>query len=448
MTEKTLREGAPARKAPAQKAPARAKPKPVPVVPAMDDAASFSAFTDQADGLLETCRTHWQYGEWEELAALDEARFSNHRDRAKLALLAAVGRINTGDFAAARRFLGLAKGWGCDARLINQVLISQVHNTLGRVAACLDDAEASSEHFGKAIQLVEPRAGTNLLGRTREIRETARIGLLPEAAKLMNIDFAKAASIAADNEARLRILKAEVELLQGGLSLALRRGQMYQEDATSGLEDRGRDIETHAMSQLGQDLWVVEQTGGLRGGYFVEFGATDGVMLSNSLLLEREFGWTGLCAEPNPKFFRQLVVNRRCKVLPACIGSVTGERVKFITADAYGSMMEFVGSDSHADKREAYLAQGEVIDVTTVSLHDFLTQNGAPHVVDYLSIDTEGSEYSILSAFPFDKWTIRFITVEHNYTPMRQKIYDLLTPLGYVRKEVKFDDWYALKGQD
>ncbi len=412
----------------------------------MDGVAPFSAYTDpSADGLLETCRTHWQYGEWEELAALDEAQFSSNRDRAKLALLAAVGRSAMGDFATARRYLGLAKRWGCDARLVSQVLISQVHNTLGRVSACLDDAESSSEHFEKAIQLVEPRAGTSLLGRTREIRETARIGLLPEAAKLMNIDFAKAAGIPADNEARLRILKAEVELLQGGLSLALRRRQLYADDMASGSADTATGIESHAMSQLGQDLWVVEQTGGLRGGYFVEFGATDGVMLSNSLLLEREFGWTGLCAEPNPKFFRQLVVNRRCKVLPACIGPITGEKVRFIMADAYGSMMEYADSDSHADKRAAYLAQGEVIDLTTVSLHDFLTQNGAPDVIDYLSIDTEGSEYSILSAFPFDKWTIRFITVEHNYTAMRQKIYDLLTPLGYVRTEMKFDDWYALK---
>ena len=55
----------------------------------------------------------------------------------------------------------------------------------------------------------------------------------------------------------------------------------------------------------------MERTNRQRGGFFVEFGATDGVVLSNTLLLEREFGWIGLCAEPNPKFFPQLVVNRR-----------------------------------------------------------------------------------------------------------------------------------------
>ena len=233
MNDAEAPQGSAARKAAAaRKISHQSKSKALPLGGAIDGVAPFSGYADEtSDGLLETCRTQWQYGEWEQLAALEEATFSTNRDRAKLALLAAVGRSNTGDFTTARRYLDLAKRWGCDARLIGQVLISSVHNTLGRVAACLDDGEMASEHFEKAIQLVEPRAGTNLLGRTREIRETARIGLLPEAAKLMNMDVAKAANLPADNEDRLRILKAEVELLQSGLSLALQRRQLYADPA-------------------------------------------------------------------------------------------------------------------------------------------------------------------------------------------------------------------------
>ncbi|GIT91759.1 hypothetical protein JANAI62_22160 [Jannaschia pagri] len=40
------------------------------------------------------------------------------------------------------------------------------------------------------------------------------------------------------------------------------------------------------------------QTGFKRGGYFVEFGATDGVTLSNTWLLEMSFGWSGILADP------------------------------------------------------------------------------------------------------------------------------------------------------
>jgi hypothetical protein len=56
------------------------------------------------------------------------------------------------------------------------------------------------------------------------------------------------------------------------------------------------------------------------------------VLLRNTWLLEQHFGWRGLCAEPNPGFYRQLQ---------------------------------------------------------------------APREIDTISIDTEGSEYEILSAFPF-----------------------------------------------
>ena len=63
-------------------------------------------------------------------------------------------------------------------------------------------------------------------------------------------------------------------------------------------------------------------------------------------------------------------------------------------------------------------------------------------------MDTEGSEYEILSAFNFDKYKFRVITFEHNFTDNREKIFKLLTDKVYVRKNMdisRFDDWYVLK---
>lgn len=395
-----------------------------------------------SDGMLERCRTQWQYGEWAELAALQEVQITPSPDRAKLALLASAGHSNQGDQTRAAHFLRLAVGWGCDAQLVSQVMISSVHNSLGRVAASLDDTEAATGHFETAIKLVEPRAATALLGRTRQVRETARMGLLPDAERLLQVDIVAVAADPVDHEARMTMIKAEIQVVHQELSLALNRRQIFGDGSEPG---PGDDLSRLSMSQLGQDVWVLEQTGLQRGGFFVEFGATDGVLLSNTVMLERSFGWTGLCAEPNPKFFAELQNNRRCMVLPACIGSVTGERVRFILADVYGGIASLMSEDSHAPKRDAYRNDGQAMEMTTISLDDFLTQNGAPKVIDYLSIDTEGSEYEILRTFPFDKWTVRFITVEHNYTPLRDAIRALLEPLGYVRTEAKFDDWYALQ---
>ena len=74
-----------------------------------------------------------------------------------------------------------------------------------------------------------------------------------------------------------------------------------------------------------------------------------------------------------------------------------------------------------------------------------LTQNGAPSFIDYLSLDTEGSEYEILKMFPFNQFSFGVITVEHNFNSNREHIYDLLSMHNYVRvlEEVSgYDDWY------
>ena len=54
-------------------------------------------------------------------------------------------------------------------------------------------------------------------------------------------------------------------------------------------------------SQLGQDFLALASAGFKRGGYFVEFGATDGKLPFNTNALEKLFGWGGILAEPSPQ---------------------------------------------------------------------------------------------------------------------------------------------------
>src|SRR5262245_58006723 len=69
-----------------------------------------------------------------------------------------------------------------------------------------------------------------------------------------------------------------------------------------------------SRSQLMQDLFALSVVGEKRKGYFVEFGAADGVALSNSYMLETTFGWTGIVAEPSTTFAPRLAANRHCVV--------------------------------------------------------------------------------------------------------------------------------------
>ncbi|WP_094511873.1 FkbM family methyltransferase [Synechococcus sp. MW101C3] len=248
-------------------------------------------------------------------------------------------------------------------------------------------------------------------------------------------------------EAQLSILRTEAELLSHELSLALAGGALNAKPIAKkrkGAADSGERWQPLSHSQLGQDLWVLEQLGWKRSGYFVEFGATDGVLLSNSWLLEKHFGWEGICAEPNPKLFERLQQNRSCTLSPACVYRSSGERMRFVLADAYGGLAELGTEDQHGPKRDAYAAAGEVIEVTTTSLMDLLAQHGAPPLIDYLSIDTEGSELAILEGLDWDRYQFRCITVEHNFTAQRQGLQTLLEARGYQRQEAQWDDWYVL----
>ena len=201
-----------------------------------------------------------------------------------------------------------------------------------------------------------------------------------------------------------------------------------------------------SKSQLKQDLFVLSEFNFKRNGFFVEFGATDGYHLSNTWLLENEFGWKGILAEPALCWHKDLHLNRKVIIDKRFVWAESKKSLHFKeTKYAELSTLSVIDEvDEHIDSRREYNSYY----VETVSLEDLLCSNNAPNEIDYLSIDTEGSEYTILENFNFEKYKIKIITVEHNYTANREKIYDLLISKGYKRKLEalsQFDDWYILE---
>lgn len=199
-----------------------------------------------------------------------------------------------------------------------------------------------------------------------------------------------------------------------------------------------------SKSQLRQDLFVLSQLVFKKDGYFVEFGATNGITFSNTYLLEKEFGWKGVLAEPARNWHKELVKNRSCSVDKRCVWKESGSMINFreVGIGELSTIDNFSNSDVHAKAR----LSSKKYSVETVSLNDLLKYHNAPSVIDYLSIDTEGSEYEILAALDFSKFSFRVITCEHNYTETKEKVHNLLSAHGYRRvlEEVsKFDDWYV-----
>lgn len=400
---------------------------------------------------LSSAKANWYFGNWEDLASIDLNDLSGHPDFAMLAAFKASGFQQLDDLDSCRKYIQIAKDAGCDNRLLSTLLLAGVHNILGRMAALNNNDEKMLQHFKSAVNADVSKEG-KLVYQARSIKELSSVGLLPQAAKLLeqekNSLNGKKFS-AKEYDAKIKILETEIEIINHELSLAHQKNQLYSTQGKAEsiyLEDGSINIERLrqlSTSQLGQDLWALEKSKYKTGGFFVEFGATDGVLLSNTYLLEKEFGWNGICAEPNPKYFKNLSTNRSCITSPSCISDKTGQKVTFILANEFGGIESSVGGGMHKEKIEAFKSQNECsIELETLSLHDFLIKNNAPRSIDYLSIDTEGSEFSILSSLPFDHWDIKLITVEHNYEEQRAKLFNLLTSKGYLRIEAQWDDWY------
>ena len=192
-------------------------------------------------------------------------------------------------------------------------------------------------------------------------------------------------------------------------------------------------------AQIMQDLWVCFELAEKRDGFFVEFGSTNGLKNSNSWLLETKFGWHGILAEPNPIWHSDLAANRSASIEHRCVSSSSGATVNFIATDETDPELSSIADFSQGDHFSGLRSQGRQIRVETISLDDLLDTYDAPAVIDYLSIDTEGSELDILSAYSFSR-EFQLISVENN-PKTEAAIQTLLENKGYKRVFPQFSQW-------
>ena len=206
-----------------------------------------------------------------------------------------------------------------------------------------------------------------------------------------------------------------------------------------------RHVQGHFLeskAQIFQDL----HTGFLCGDkeIFCEFGATDGVSLSNTWYLEQVRSWTGLLAEPAREWREKLILNRPNSIIDhRCVFDETGKSVRFLAAKdgEYGTIHTFSKSDGHTSKRN----EGDVYSVRTVSLNDLLSEDKI-RKLDFLSIDTKGPEYQILAKFEINRYKLKLIVVEHGFTNTCRPIFEIMKNAEYVsvfQQLSMFDDWYV-----
>lgn len=188
-------------------------------------------------------------------------------------------------------------------------------------------------------------------------------------------------------------------------------------------------------SQMGQDKWVSEGVfPGVRDGFFVDVGSADGTWMSNTKALE-ERGWTGICIDAFPRKME----GRICHVVKAVVFSESGKRIQFLSAGGWGGIIDDTFGISKDREPGA-----PIVEFTTVTLGEILERAKAPRFIHYMSMDIEGGEVHALKGFPFDKYQLGALTVEHNFIePKRSEIKALMEAHGYKRFWTSVrDDFY------
>lgn len=190
-------------------------------------------------------------------------------------------------------------------------------------------------------------------------------------------------------------------------------------------------------SQIGQDKYVLDNVfANKKKGYFIELGGADGVIHSNTYYMEKELDWNGICIEPNPKYHEDLKKNRNCHKEFCPVYSSSGKEVEFSVVNCG----ELSGISNHMGRIGDYKVTNKIM-LKTKTLTEILDKYNAPRYIDYLSLDVEGAELEVLKGLDFNKYTIGYICLEHNFRPYRNKIKNFLKNKKYIfSRWNRFDD--------
>lgn len=399
--------------------------------------------------LLSQAQQNWQIGEWDALVKLT-AVADEWRGDAELALLTAAAYQQTGTVDDVRHWAELALEWGCSRQRLAGVLVSGVHNFLGKAAALLDRPADAADHFRLALATGSFGSESNAMAHGRAVRELVRLDLVTEAT-LMVTDLLQgggAKAMALDGAHR-QVLDLEMDWLrervlqlhnQHYISVKKSRAEQLQKDQTAAR--RGLPLESekksfHGLHRLDRKLAVYLDHDN---GYFVELGANDGVNQSNTLYFENERGWRGILIEPVLHNFLKCKENRNEENHFFCTACVPFDYDKPYVALTYSNLMTTpAGLESdikepvqHAESGKIFLAPGEeVVEILAraMTLTGVLDKSNAPKQIDLLSLDVEGAEIAVLKGLDHSSYQFKYILVETRDVDSLKKY---LEPHGYV----------------
>lgn len=183
-------------------------------------------------------------------------------------------------------------------------------------------------------------------------------------------------------------------------------------------------------SQYQQDKFLYENYfKNITDGFFIDIGASEPEIQNNTYFFE-QLGWNGIIIEPRKQEYEHLKNKRKCAVENVGIYDQSGI-FKFLSCDGYikglsGLLCEQKPEHLNRIFNELLMfgKSIEIIEIQTITFNDIIKKYNC-NKIDYLSLDVEGAEYSILKTIDFNKIFIKSISVENNY--QNDDVYKLLS---------------------
>lgn len=159
-------------------------------------------------------------------------------------------------------------------------------------------------------------------------------------------------------------------------------------------------------SQSGEDEFLYNRYfKNKKNGLYIELGALDGVLYSNTKFFEDQLGWKGILIEPHPYKFGLLKKNRPNNFLFNTLISCIEKEVIFrYFVDNYAGVsgVEETLPKEHFSNffnKINYEKQSKII-IKPKSFTEIIKSTGLTHI-DLLSLDVEGHEYEVLMSWDF-----------------------------------------------
>ena len=198
------------------------------------------------------------------------------------------------------------------------------------------------------------------------------------------------------------------------------------------------------QAQHGEDRWLESFFKGKADGFFVEVGAYDGVVLSNTYFFEN-IGWTGVLVEPDGAKAARCRANRPKSQVFECaaVTSPTLDEITFYAVDG-GEVYSTVNMTEHHRLRlTKYGLSFSETRVRAMTLDRILKAAGVDKI-DFITIDVEEGEMDVLGGFDLMRWRPEAVMVETSARVREAEVRRYFVERGYVfHHSIAINDIYV-----